>query len=182
MIDNCKNANYSTLLLLVFKELRLEKSVHQGYIAQMIGKSPSAWNKIENGQSPLSMDVFFGACSALQVFPSYALGLTEGLIKMFNQHGYFFHPGTLEDEEDDLLPKVLSYFASKGYDILKADPFRRISITTVGNPFSPGVIPTVVRYCCEPNIQKWIDEGAQLLPPVTAPLPPGVNLPPPPIF
>jgi len=160
MNSTSKNSNYSTILLLVFKELRLERSVHQGLIAQMIGKSPSAWNKIENGQSPLSMDVMFGACAALQVYPSYVMGLAESLIKLFNQHGYFFQPGTLEDGEDDLLPLVLRYFSSKGYENLKVDPYRRISATTVGNPFTPGTIPTVVQYCCDENYRKWVDDGA----------------------
>lgn len=162
MISTTKNSNYSTILLLIFKELRLERSVHQGHVAQMVGKSPSAWNKIENGQSPLSMDVFFGACSALQIYPSYAIGLAENLIKLFNQSGYYFQPGTLEDDEDDLLPLVISYFSSKGYDLLKADPSRRISITTAGNPFTPGMQPTVLQYCFDANFRKWMDGGAQI--------------------
>lgn len=160
MINDSKNSNYSTLLLMVLKEIRLERSVHQGQIAQLIGKSPSAWNKIENGQSPMTTDVLFGACSALQLFPSYVMGLAERLVKIFNQYGYYFQPGTVEADEDDLLPLVLSYYSSKGYSTLKADPFRRTSVTTIGNPFIPEVLPTVVQYCCDEQQRKWIDEGA----------------------
>ena len=59
-----KNTNFSTLAILIIKDIRLAKQIHQGFIAQQLGKTPSAWTKIENGQAQLSFDSMIGACIA----------------------------------------------------------------------------------------------------------------------
>ncbi len=160
MQDKQLNSNYSTLALLVLKDLRLERNIHQGLLAQAVGKTPSAWTKIENGQSPLTIDSLIGACSALQLWPSYIVTIMERLTQIFNTQGYLFHAVTLSDGEDDLLPAVLAYFNSSGYEALKSRPYDRVGISVVGSPFNQNAIPTVVRYCCEPEFRKWIDKGA----------------------
>lgn len=162
MSTNSKNSRFSTLMLMVLKEIRLERGVHQGLLAQAAGKSPSAWTKIENGQSPLTLDVMFGACAALQLQPSYAMTLVERLVNAFNSQGYYFHSENIESSEDELLPLMIQYFNSKGYEALKNRFFERTSITALGNPFSPGSIPTIIEYCCDPNKRTWIDDGALL--------------------
>lgn len=58
-----RNSNFSTLVLLTLKDYRLERNIHQGLLAQAIGKTPSAWTKIENGQSPLTVDGLMGLVS-----------------------------------------------------------------------------------------------------------------------
>lgn len=163
MIEPTLNSSFSTLLLLVLKEIRLERGVHQGHVAQHAGKTPNAWTKIENGQSPLTTDALFGACAALQIQPSYVLTLVERIVPLFNNAvGCYFQTSALGEAEDDLLRLVLNYFNSPGYETLRSRPFGRISVTSVGNLFSPNVIPTVVRYCCEPDFREWIDKGAQM--------------------
>lgn len=154
------NSNYSTLVLLVLKDLRLERNIHQGLLAQAIGKTPSAWNKIENGQSPLSMDGLMGACYALQLWPSYVVTVAERLTQLFNAQGFHFHTVSLGENEDDLLPRMLAYYSSSGYEALKSRPFERISVSAVGSPFDQNAIPTVVRYCCEEGFREWVDNGA----------------------
>lgn len=161
MKENALNSSFSTLLLLVLKEIRLERGVHQGLLAQHVAKTPSAWTKIENGQSPLTTDALFGACAALQIQPSYVLTLVERLVPIFNNAGCYFHTSTLGDAEDDLLKLILKYFSSAGYEALRSRPFDRVSVTSVGNLFFPSVIPTVVQYCCDPDFRKWVDNGAQ---------------------
>ena len=153
-------SSYSTLLLLTLKDLRLERGIHQAHVAQAIGKTPSAWAKIESGQSPLPMDAFFAACFALQLQPSYVITLVERLVHIFNPYGWYFQSSYL-GEEDELLPLVQSYFASSGFEALKNDPYRRVSLTAVGFVFSPQVEPTIVQYCCNPLVKDWIDNGAQ---------------------
>ena len=156
------NSNFSTLHLLVLKELRFERNVHQGVIAQVAGKSPSAWNKVENGQSALTVDTFFGACNALQMSPSGVLNIVERLIPIFNANQVFFHASPLESGEDGLLPLVLSYFNSKGFEALRINPFSgRASVLNLSNPFSAPIIPTVVSYCIDPKFKEWVDAGAQ---------------------
>jgi transcriptional regulator with XRE-family HTH domain len=162
MNENTLNSSFSTLLLLVLKEIRLERGVHQGHLAQHIGKTPSAWTKIENGQSPLTTDALFGACAALQIQPSYVHTLVERLVPIFNNAGCYFQTSMLGEAEDDLLKLVLKYFNSPGYEALRSRPSDRVSITAVGNLFSPNIIPTVVCYCCYPNFREWVDNGASV--------------------
>jgi transcriptional regulator with XRE-family HTH domain len=162
MDENSLNSSFSTLLLLVLKDIRLERGVHQGVVAQQAGKTPNAWTKIENGQSPLTTDAFFGACYGLQLQPSYVLSLVERLVPIFNNFGCYFQATTLGEAEDDLLKLMLKYFNSVGYEALKSRPTERVSVTSVGNLFHPNPIPTIVRYCCELDFREWFDKGAPL--------------------
>ncbi|HAS6997436.1 hypothetical protein BBM50_03665 [Vibrio parahaemolyticus] len=156
-----KNANFSTLSLIILKEIRLDRGIHQGVIADRIGKSPSAWTKIENGQSSLTFDVLIGACSALQIHPSHVTALIDKLIPLFAPYKFYFQVGTLSYEEDDLLRLASEYFNSKGYDELRTRPYERSSIENLGSPFGFTSTPTIVRYCCEPEFKEWIDNGAE---------------------
>ena len=54
-----KVSSFSTIVLLLLKELRLERNIHQAHIADYCDKTPSAWNKIESGKNTLSMEIFF---------------------------------------------------------------------------------------------------------------------------
>ncbi|MEZ9463175.1 helix-turn-helix domain-containing protein [Vibrio splendidus] len=156
-----KNANFSTLAIMVIKEIRLERGVHQGTVAASIGKNPNAWTKIENGQTGLTFDVMIGACSALHIHPSYLVELTEKLVPLFNTAGFFLHNGSAGNDENDLLPLMLEYFNSPGYESLKSRPFNRVSITQLSGPFGSTAVPTIVRYCTDPNFKEWVDKGAE---------------------
>lgn len=153
------NSSFSSLMLLILKDVRFERNIHQGVIAQHCGKTPSAWNKIESGQSPLTVDALFGACSALGMAPSYFMNVLERLVPMFNLCGYYFHSISITTEEDDLLPLITSYFNSSGYDALKGRFNTRVGVMAVTG-FLPTPTPTIVQYCCDPAFRKWIDEGA----------------------
>lgn len=160
MNNPAKTSSFGTLTLMVLKELRIERGVHQGYIAQILGKTPSAWTKIENGQSPLTIDVLFGACNALQIWPSYVIQLVERLVPAFGYANWYFQTMPLQEEEDELLQLFLAYFSSPGYSRLKARPGELVSIPIgIGNVFTTS-LPTVVRYCTEPEFKAWMDKGA----------------------
>lgn len=158
-----RTSNYSTLFMLVLKDVRLERGIHQAHVAQAVGKTPSAWAKIESGQSPLNLDTFFGACVGLNVHPSQFMQLIERLIPIFNSYGWYFHTSDLAEGEDELLPLVQAYFASPGFEALKYRPMERLSIQGFASTFSSLVPPTAVAYCCSPDVKKWIDEGAKPL-------------------
>ncbi|WP_443691838.1 helix-turn-helix domain-containing protein [Pseudomonas protegens] len=156
-----KNANFSTLILLALKDIRNERGIHQGHLAQHTGKSPSAWAKIENGSSPLNTDALLGACMALQIQPSYLMVLVERMVPTFNAAGWYFQTADL-GEEDELMTLVNNYFNTPGYQALKGRPMDRVSIHALGNMFAaPGVIPTIVQYCCNPAAQKWFEDSDQ---------------------
>ena len=158
---DAKSSSFSTLILLILKEIRLERSIHQGALAQSIGKTPNAWTKIENGETTLTTDVLFGACAVLELSPSFVIDLVEKLVPIFNQHGFYFQTYPLGAQEDDLLRLILEYFKTPGYEALKSRPIERISVTSISNPFNRNILPNSVRYCCDPNYKEWIDKGAR---------------------
>lgn len=59
MNDDSKVTSFSSMTLLLLKELRLERNLHQAQLAEICDKTPSSWTKIETGKSPLSMEIFF---------------------------------------------------------------------------------------------------------------------------
>lgn len=149
---------FSTILILILKDIRLDRNIHQAHIAQAIGKTPSAWAKIESGQSPLQMDTFFGACFALAMHPSQVMQVAERLVPIFNRYNWYFQSALL-GEEDDLLPLIQEYYASPGYESLKNRPLERINLLAFSNYFSSAE-PTVVHYCSIKEAKEWIDNGA----------------------
>ena len=158
-----RSANYSTVCLLALKDVRLERGVHQSHIAQFVGKTPSAWAKIESGQSPLLMDTLFGACLAMNITPSHFLAVVERLCQAFNYHNWYFYAADLQGE-DELLPLIQEYFASSGFENLKHRPNDRLTVQAFSNTISSIAPPTIVQYCCFPNTKAWIDDGAPMIP------------------
>lgn len=149
---------FSTVLVLILKDVRLERNIHQAHIAQAIGKTPSAWAKIESGQSPLQMDAFFGACFALAMHPSQVMQVAERLVPIFNRYNWYFQSAHLGDE-DELLPLIQDYYASSGYEALKNRPMERVSLLGFSSYFSSAE-PTVVHYCSIQKAKEWLDSGA----------------------
>jgi len=154
-----RTANFSTLCLLALKDVRLERGLHQSHIAQQVGKTPSAWAKIESGQSPLQVDTLFGACFAMNINPSQFLAVVERLAQAFNFHNWYLTAADLQGE-DELLPLVQEYFASSGFENLKYRPNERLSVQAFSNTFSSAILPTIVQYCCFTQVKAWIDAGA----------------------
>lgn len=159
-----RNSNFSTLALLIIKDLRLNKKIHQGWIAQSIGKSPSSWAKLENGQTQLTFDMLYGACFALQVRPTDIIYLVEKLTYFFNTKNFFFQYGSCET--DDLLPLILEYY-NLGYTNLINNQLTSgySDISILLQPFPSYTTPSVIRYCTESEYKIWADNGAQGIPP-----------------
>lgn len=155
------NSNLSTLFLMTLKDIRLERGVHQGVISQQVGKTPSAWTKVENGQARLTIDAMLGAASALQMNPTNLILLVERIFPYFSQAGWFFHTAELDPSEDDLIRLMGEYYNSPGYK--GGNPYERISIMTVNFNFFGVQIPTIVRYCCDPSYRDLFSIG---LPPL----------------
>jgi len=152
------NASSTTLILLTLKEIRLENKVHPGLIADYVGITPSAWAKIESGQSPLTLEILGDACRALSVFPSFVMMLAERLAQIFKNHGWYFqHPRI--GKEDELLPLVQSYFASTGYESLRSRPNEKVPVLAL-NTHAVWPTPTIVNYCCIQDFRAWVDNGA----------------------
>jgi len=105
---------FSSITLLILKELRLERNIHQAQIADMCDKTPSAWTKIETGRSPLSMEMFFRVCNGLKVSPSAILSTMERYATLLSQNGWAVISKLLDFNEDLLLKEAQEYYSSPG--------------------------------------------------------------------
>ncbi|MCK7386502.1 helix-turn-helix domain-containing protein [Enterobacter cloacae] len=107
--------NFTSILLLIIKEIRLEKSMHQAQLAERINKTPSALAKIETGKSPLSMEVFLAYCANLSVSPSAVMATAERYASLLNNNGWTLLNSALEENDDELLKEAQEYYASSAY-------------------------------------------------------------------
>lgn len=149
-------SNFSSLVMLVLKDIRLERGIPQGLIAQHIGKTPSAWVKLENGQARFTMDAFCGVCMALQLNPSYIMSIVERIMVNFNQAGWFFL--SVEDPEqkvDKLLELMDKYYNSPGYK--RQSKLLRVNILEAFSNIWGNLTPSLVQYCCDESYRKEFD-------------------------
>lgn len=107
--------SFETITLLILKEIRLERGVHQAQVAERCGKTASAWTKIENGDNSLSLPLFFQACNALGVNISSVIATAERYASLISNHKWCILTGSLENTENDLLKMAQSYYSSPGF-------------------------------------------------------------------
>lgn len=107
--------NFTSVLLLIIKEVRLEKNIHQAQLAERISKSPSALAKIETGKNPLSMDVFLAYCSNLMISPSAVMATAERYVNLLSNNGWTLLNSALAEDDDELLKEAQEYYSSSGY-------------------------------------------------------------------
>lgn len=105
----------SSILLLIIKEVRLERGIHQAQLAEACGKTPSAWTKIETGRSPLTMEIMFRVCNRLLIPASAVLATTERYASLLAQQGWGIMSNQLEFDEDLLLKEASEYYGSAGF-------------------------------------------------------------------
>lgn len=115
MNDHRRLTNFTSILRLIIKEVRLEKSVHQAQLAERLNKTPSALAKIETGKSPLPMDVFLAYCSNLMVSPSAVMATAERYGHLLQNNGWTILNYALEESDDELLKEAQEYYSSPGY-------------------------------------------------------------------
>lgn len=110
-----KSTCMSGLTLLVLKELRLERGIQSAYIAEHVGKSPSAWAKIETGKSAFPMDSLFQAARAIWTPASVIIGAVERYSTILGQSGWAILNSSLSAEDDLLLTEAQRYYDSAGF-------------------------------------------------------------------
>ena len=112
MSESTAVTSLSSILLLIIKEVRLERSMHQAQLAEACGKTPSAWTKIETGRSPLTMAIMFRVCNQLAIAPSSALATAERYATLLAQHNWGIMSEQIDFNEDVLLVKAAEYYDS----------------------------------------------------------------------
>lgn len=112
-----KITTFSSICTILLREVRMERGIHQAQLADWLGKTPSAWTKVEAGKSPLSLDAFFRVCNAMQVMPSAVMATAERYTPLFgnnmNQDRWVvLFPEAGSVEKDDLLISAQEYWTS----------------------------------------------------------------------
>lgn len=113
-MDN-KVTKFTTILLLILKECRLERNVHQAVIADFMGKSANAITKIETASTSLQMDVFLSYCKALSISPAAVMATAERYMALFASLGWNVVGSSVSDDEDELLLHAQKYYLSSLY-------------------------------------------------------------------
>lgn len=111
--DESKITTYMSICMLLLRETRTERGIHQAQIADWIGKTPSAWTKVEAGKSPLQFEAFVRVCKSMQVVPSVVMATVERYEALLSQNGWAVLATEL-DIEDGLLRHAQEYWSSPG--------------------------------------------------------------------
>lgn len=109
-----KITKFTTILLLILKECRLERNIHQAVIADGMGKSANAFTKIETGSTALQMDTFLSYCKSLNVSPSAVMATAERYVVLFSSLGWYISGSSeaINEDGDALLRYSQNYYAS----------------------------------------------------------------------
>lgn len=106
---------FNSILLIIIKEIRLERNIHQAVLADICGKTISAWNKIESGNTSLSIGLFCKICNALAISPSMVLAKAEQYASIIYQNKCAVVYGELEYSKDILLNIIKEYYNSQDF-------------------------------------------------------------------
>lgn len=112
--DETRIASVASICVILLREVRTERNYHQAQIADWIGKTPSAWTKVEAGKSPLQFETFLRVCSSLQVTPSSVLATAERYAALLSQHGWAILTSEDALAEDQLIRQAQHYWSSPG--------------------------------------------------------------------
>lgn len=147
--------NSATLSLMVLKSLRAERNMPQQYIAEHLNKTTSAWTKIENGQSPLTMDVFCLVCSLVQVHPSQVIYQSEHIATYLARAGFW--PAEPGNKRDDLMPLVREFYhKSISTAMWNAAPCFLAHDSIMSNWPLTGTLPAVLLYCTDKSYRASV--------------------------
>jgi transcriptional regulator with XRE-family HTH domain len=112
--DESKITTITNICVILLREVRTERGIHQAQVADWIGKTPSAWTKVEAGRSPLQFETFIRVCNSMQVTPSTVMAAAERYAGLLSQNGWALLASELAVEEDGLLRQAQKYWASPG--------------------------------------------------------------------
>lgn len=129
-----KVTTITSICTVLLRELRTERGIHQAQVADWIGKTPSAWTKVESGKSPLSFDTFVKVCKSFQVWPSAVLATAERYETLLIQNGWAVLASELDSNEDGLLRLAQEYWASPGCRSALANRIPTSSIQVLNGP------------------------------------------------
>lgn len=123
-----KVTTVTSICTVILRELRTEKGFHQAQVADWIGKTPSAWTKIESGKAPMQFETFVRVCRGFQVWPSAVMATAERYANYLGQNNWSVISSELPINEDDLLGFAQQYWASPGCRIALANRWSQLPV------------------------------------------------------
>lgn len=149
-----------SLCVEILKEVRIERGIHQAVIADKIGRTPSAWAKVETGKSSLGLDMLFAACNALMIPASAVIASAERHAAFLANNGWCILNNNLPSEyADSLQIEAEKYYSSPGFKRrMQNTPFSFHSISALNSPIYTyaGIITVidVFRFMVDENFKE----------------------------
>lgn len=81
-------ATYAALVGAVISELRSEKGISQGKLAEGVGIGQSAWSRIEKGGAVMSVDQLARAANTIGVTPSEIVQRADNTVRQMRAQGF----------------------------------------------------------------------------------------------
>lgn len=115
MNDESKITTITSICIVLLREVRVERGIHQAQVADWMGKTPSSWTKVEAGKSPLQFETFIRVCNGMTVMPSSVMATAERYAGLLSQNNWVILGATeLSCSEDGLLSQAQEYWTSPG--------------------------------------------------------------------
>lgn len=167
-IEEGKIASLTSICVILLRELRTERNYHQAQIADRIGKTPSAWTKVEAGKSPLQFETFIRVCDSMQVPPSSVLATAERYAALLSQHGWAILTSEGALDEDQLIRHAQQYWASPGGRNQATNRFSFFSVLNGPMYNNDGTISLapVFQFALDPEFRKQQLSPPSIIPPI----------------
>lgn len=148
-----KYFSYSTLVLMIIRDYRQSRHINQGHIARLLDVVPSTYNKIENGQIGLTMDVFFKIATQLNLTGLNASAIVHlaDLYAMTLFHAGWRQVGNNPDE-DTLRPLLQEFFGERIYQQAMRDPAEKNTYQWS----TSRELPAALKYCISAEYREQL--------------------------
>jgi len=161
--SEAKITTFSSICVILLREVRMERGIHQAQLADWLGKTPSAWTKVEAGKIPLTLEAFVKICNTMQVMPSAVMATAERYTPLFGNNWnpwpwvvLFHEAGSVE--KDDLLIAAQEYWASPEgrrqqdnrlgfYSVLNGPIYSQNGMITIAPVFQFALDPAFQEHC-----------------------------------
>lgn len=166
--DESKITTLTSICIILLREVRTERGIHQAQIADWIGKTPSSWTKVEAGKSPLQFETFLRVCNSMNVMPSAVMATAERYAALLSSQNSGWVVIASEPDEDALLHLAQEYWASPGCRNVTSNRWNFTSVLNgpIYNQNQTITLAAVFQFALDPAFRN-----SQLNPPVTMELP-----------
>lgn len=149
--NNKKKTSYQTICRLLLRELRLERNIKQAQIASGIGKTSSAWCKIESGDSNITLNHLVAVCRFLNINPSDLLRVADLYMVLLGSSGWQVYQDSdlLAKEEDLLSNEAVIYYSGNES---RSQQKRTIDVPVLSGPY---LFPTTY---APADVFRWVLE------------------------